>query len=291
MTALTRNVSRRAQIAAGVLIAHLALMPVAAATHIYQGAAVALTASGYLTNASADPSLRVVGLAEDEADNTNGSAGDLSIKPRRGAHYFANSSTTDAVTDTDVGRACYVVDNNTVARTSAAGLRPVMGRVLLVDDAGVLVELGVDDTQTELDLMLLANEDLSSKQFHFVDLTNSSGTAAVVACSAAGQRVAGVLQNAPASGAVAIIRPIGCGRTTKVISGGSVTAGDTLGSTAAGRAKTAVKAKVDTSDGGSASDPVIASKAAGIALTSGATNGDAMYAVLSAIGAEVTTAN
>jgi len=297
MTALTRNIVRKKQGGlggGGAFVALLAALPVLATAKLYTGALLALTPAGYVTNASADASLRVVGVYEDgvtEVDNTSGSNGDLTCKPTRGAFYFANSSSTDAVVDGDTGRACYVVDNNTVARTSAYGARPVAGRVLGVDDSGVLVEVGpACDPQADCDLLVLASEDLSAKQFYAVDLANASGVAKALAISAAGQRVVGILQNAPASGAVAIVRPLGCGRTSKMISGGSVTAGESLGVTSAGKAKTIVKGKVDTSDAGGASDPVIGSNAAGIALVSGATDLDVIQVLLSAQGAVPTTA-
>lgn len=297
MTALSRNIVRKSQGGiggGGAILALMAALPVLASTKIYTGALVAITPAGYLTNASADASLRVVGVYEDgvsEVDNSAGSSGDLTCKPTRKAFYFTNSSSTDAITDGDIGRAAFVVDNNTVARTSAYGARPVAGRVIGVDDFGVLVEVGAGmDPQADCDLLVLASEDLSAKQFYAVDLTNSSGSAKAVAISAAGQRVAGILQNAPASGAVAIVRPVGCGRVSKMISGGSVTAAESLGVTSAGKAKTIVKAKVDTSDAGAASDPVIGSNACGIALVSGATDNDVITVLLSAQGAVPTTA-
>lgn len=293
MTALSRNVTRASQTPAAVspLTVALFAMPVLAAAHIYQGALVALTPAGYLTNASADASQRVIGVCEAEADNTAGASGDISAVPQRGLYYFANSGTTDAITDGDIGRSCYVVDNNTVARTSSYGARPVAGRIAGVDPAGlVIVEVGVDaDTQSAGDFAVLSASDLSSSQFYAVDLANASGVAKATAISAAGQRVVGIVQNAPASGAVAIIRPVGCGRFSKMISGGSVTAGDTVGVTSAGKAKTAVKGRVDSTVS-SATDPLIGSNTAGIALVTGSSDGDVIQVLLTSVGMQPTTA-
>ncbi|MEZ4395073.1 MAG: hypothetical protein R3A48_28680 [Polyangiales bacterium] len=47
------------------------------------------------------------------------------------------------MTDLDIYRPCYVVDDNTVARHDALGTRPVMGIVEGVDDFGVLVSVGL----------------------------------------------------------------------------------------------------------------------------------------------------
>lgn len=291
MTALTRNTSRKHQLAVA-LLSPLFAMPVLAATTIYAGAEVALTPAGYLTNASADASLRVVGVwnGSEAVDNSAGASGALTCVPTRGAFYFANSGTTDAVSDADLGRPCYVVDNNTVARTSAYGARPVAGRVVGVDSLGVLVEVGSGATGVEEDLLVLASEDLSAKQFYGIDLANASGVAKAALVSAAGQRCVGFLQNAPASGAVAIVRTIAPPRFSKAVSGGSVTAGDSIAMTAAGKVKTAVKGRTDTGDAGGAVDPLLGSNVCGIALVSGATDLDSITVLLLPQGAIPTTA-
>lgn len=290
MTALARDTIRRSQTLGGVLAALMFAMPLAAATRTYQGSMVALNTSGYVVKASADPTLRIIGVDEVGADNSSGSAGDVTCTPTRGAFYFANSSSTDAITDSDLGRYAYVVDDNTVARTSAYGARPVAGRILGVDDFGVLVEVGagLDGSATE-DFLVLAGADLSAKQYYGVDLVNSSGVAKATAISAAGQRCIGILQNAPASGAVAIVRSLG--RVTRMISGGSVTAAENVGVTSAGKAKTAVDARVDTSDSGGANDPLKGSNAIGIALISGATDGDAINVLLLPLGVSIAAAS
>lgn len=287
MTALARSATRKSMTPAAVspILVQLFAMPLAASTTIYQGAMVALDQSGNLTNASADNSLRVVGVLDaPTVDNSAGIAGALTAVPTRGAFYLANSATTDAITDGDLGRACYVVDNNTVARTSSLGTRPVAGRVIGVDDNGVLVELGaLLDPQSDADILVLANADLSAKQFHFVDLANNSGVAAAVACTAAGQRIVGIVQNAPASGAVAVIRPVGCGRTSKCIAGGAITAGDTLGTKNDGRAKTGVASSVS----GAAT---VGSNGGGVALSTTSSNGDVFTVLLTSFGLPPTTA-
>ena len=62
MTALTRNISRKSQTTDPPLLTNLFAMPVLASTRIYLGALVAMTPAGYLSNASADASQRVVGV-------------------------------------------------------------------------------------------------------------------------------------------------------------------------------------------------------------------------------------
>ncbi len=81
-----------------------------------------------------------------------------------------------------------------------------------------------------------AAADLSAKQYRFITI-DSSGNAAV---SSRGQLSAGVLQNAPAAAnRAAQIRP---GGITKVVFGGTVTAGQALVSDANGAAVNASSA-------------------------------------------------
>jgi hypothetical protein len=236
----------------------------AAAARVYQGALVALNQAGTLVPASADNSLFVVGVAEEEKDNTSGAASALSLVPRRGCFPFANSATTDALSAADVGRPCYVVDDTTVARTNPIGARPVAGIVAGIDaDGGVLVEVGSQsrDHNGNCDHLVLAGADLSSTgQNRFVSL-NSSGAAVLAAT--AGMIAFGVLLNAPASGAVAIVRRRGLCR---VVFSAAVAENILVAVTAtSGKAKAAVTAKCDAS-GASATAAITGSFCMGMTL-------------------------
>lgn len=182
-------------------------LPVAASTEIFQGSMVAINLSGYLVPASADPTLRVLGRAEEYVDNSTGSAGDKTCKVKRGIFGWVNSAGTLAVSDAHVGRIAYAVDDQTVAIRNPLGAYPVAGRVYDVDaDGNVFIEHGVESDQHggADDIFLLAGADLSSTgQNRFVAL-DSSGD--VVLAATAGMVALGVLINAPASGAVAIVR-------------------------------------------------------------------------------------
>ncbi len=182
-------------------------LPVAASTEIFQGSMVAINLSGYLVPASADPTLRVLGRAEEYVDNSTGSAGDKTCKVKRGIFGWVNSAGTLAVSDAHVGRIAYAVDDQTVAIRNPLGAYPVAGRVYDVDaDGNVFIEHGVESDQHggADDIFLLAGADLSSTgQSRFVAL-DSSGD--VVLAATAGMVALGVLINAPAPGAVAIVR-------------------------------------------------------------------------------------
>lgn len=110
---------------------------------IYGGALVMRNASGYLTKGQTALGLVGVGSARQHVDNSDGSAGDLTVKVQPGVWRFANSSSSDAITIADIGRVCYAVDDETVARTDGrtSGLptRSPAGIVVDVDDLGVHV--------------------------------------------------------------------------------------------------------------------------------------------------------
>lgn len=115
--------------------------PVAAATMIYGGHMVAVSASGVAVPASASAALTVLGVSDEYADNTGGVDGDVQVIVRRHKTWsFANSG-ADAVTQAMVGKDCYVVDSTTVAGTSDSDARPVAGVVVAVDADGVWVEI------------------------------------------------------------------------------------------------------------------------------------------------------
>jgi hypothetical protein len=58
-----------------------------------------------------------------------------------GTWLFKNSAGVDALTSANVDQYCFVIDDETVAKLSAAGTRPIAGIVREVTSAGVWVEL------------------------------------------------------------------------------------------------------------------------------------------------------
>lgn len=116
-------------------------LPVAAAKTIYAGALVARDADGNATPGATATGLLGVGRAEYRADNSAGSAGDLTVDVRKGVFHFGNSAAADAITSANVGTACYIVDDRTVAKTDGTGTRSVAGVVFDVDPDGVWVML------------------------------------------------------------------------------------------------------------------------------------------------------
>lgn len=112
-------------------------LPVAATTAIYAGTLVARNGSGHAVPAAATAGLTVVGRAEADANNASGSAGDLSVRVKRGVFRFANSGTATVDAD-DEGKLCFVEDDSTVCETAA--LRIPAGRVVDVESNGVWID-------------------------------------------------------------------------------------------------------------------------------------------------------
>jgi hypothetical protein len=114
--------------------------PVAANTTLYAGGIACVNASNYATPGATATTLKSVGVVEETV--TNGAvAGAVRVKVRRGVYRFANSAAGDAIALADVGADCYIVDDQTVAKTTGSATRSVAGVVRDVDADGVWVEL------------------------------------------------------------------------------------------------------------------------------------------------------
>jgi hypothetical protein len=111
-----------------------------AAQKIWRGSLVMLDA-GYAKRGAVATGKIAVGRAAATVDNSGGAAGDLSIEVEQGVFKFANSTSSDAITQAEVGSNCYIVDDQTVAKTDGTGTRSVAGKVVAVDSDGVWVAI------------------------------------------------------------------------------------------------------------------------------------------------------
>lgn len=120
--------------------AHKRSFPAAAATSIPAGVIAAVDASGNLVNGATSTTLKVVGVTELAMNNATGVAGQIRGDVLLGVFGpFANSTSTDLIAVADIGNDCYVVDNQTVAKTSGSSTRVIAGKVFDVDASGVWV--------------------------------------------------------------------------------------------------------------------------------------------------------
>ncbi len=124
--------------------------PVAAAQKIFAGALVMRNAAGYLVKGSTATGLVGAGRAEEQVDNSAGAAGAKTLTFRPGLFRFANSTSTDLITEADIGAACYAVDDQTVAKTNGTNTRSPAGTVEMVDDQGVWVRVDAALTKAAL---------------------------------------------------------------------------------------------------------------------------------------------
>jgi hypothetical protein len=116
--------------------------PMAAAVKIFAGGIVCLsTATNLATKGATATTLKAVGVADETADNSTGAASAINVKCRRDGWFpFANSAAGDLIVLGDVGSDCYLVDDQTVAKTNGGATRSVAGKVRDVNAQGVWIE-------------------------------------------------------------------------------------------------------------------------------------------------------
>jgi len=119
------------------------VLPVKGATTIYQGAIVALDANGYAIPGKTAEGLIAAGRAEETVINA-GANGAASVRVTRGTFVFDNTATVaNKVGITHVLGPCYIEDDQTV--TALATGASIAGKVIRVDDEGVVVEIGMSN--------------------------------------------------------------------------------------------------------------------------------------------------
>lgn len=123
--------------------------PMAANTRIWKGALSCLDASGNAVPGSTSTTLKARGVcfggtdSVGQANNLGGAAGAVLADIRPGTYAFKNSASADLIARADIGNTCYIVDDETVAKTNGSSTRSVAGKIINVDGDGVWVEVGV----------------------------------------------------------------------------------------------------------------------------------------------------
>ncbi|MDY0212559.1 MAG: hypothetical protein RBR06_06100 [Desulfuromonadaceae bacterium] len=112
---------------------------IAASTKVFAGGIACRNATGYAVPGSTSTTLKALGAFQAQADNSAGGDGGKMAQIRKGTFCFGNSASTDAITIADIGNDCYIVDDQTVAKTSGTSTRSVAGTVADVDSTGVWV--------------------------------------------------------------------------------------------------------------------------------------------------------
>lgn len=116
------------------------VLGVAAGAKIFAGSLVCANATGFAVPGSVSTTQTYLGRADVAVNNVDGVDGARGVKIlRKKAFHWANHP-ADLVTQADLGKTCYVVDDQTVAKTNGANTRSAAGRVLEVTSSGVWVE-------------------------------------------------------------------------------------------------------------------------------------------------------
>ncbi|MDB5658320.1 MAG: hypothetical protein JWS10_935 [Cypionkella sp.] len=142
MVALTDNRSTK-QLAAGDRSGLLG-----ANQTIYAGSLLMRNVSGHLIKGALATGSFGAGRAE--APGISTTAGLTPQTFREGSFQFANSASTDLIAIADIGTVCYIVDDQTVAKTSASATRSPAGTVVDVDANGVWVRFDEALTRAQL---------------------------------------------------------------------------------------------------------------------------------------------
>ena len=118
-------------------------MPVVASDIIYKGALLKVNADGYAAPCAVEAGSVFAGIAESEADNSSGSAGDKYVNVKtKGVFLLTGASFAQA----DVGSVVYASDDATITKTEAANLQ-IVGRIVkYVSATQVWVQIGEEGT-------------------------------------------------------------------------------------------------------------------------------------------------
>lgn len=112
-------------------------LPVAAGAVIYDGVMVAVE-NGFAIPAEKKEGLTVIGRAEQYADNTKGSDGDLTVNVKRGVFIWENATGEEKITAADIMENCYISDCFTVTKLQTGS--SVAGKIVGVYADGIAVE-------------------------------------------------------------------------------------------------------------------------------------------------------
>lgn len=215
---------------------------VAADAVLFAGALVGVNTDGYLEPASADPTLKIVGIACTEQDATGLADGDLEVEVDANVCLLVNGSSS--ITANDVESLCYAGDDQTVYLSdgSSAGTSQVTrGDVAFstTDDVGLTVDslpslFVASDTSDDITVAALrdkwngsaqhyavavASIDLSGTESYIILTFVDKAAHTVTAYSPATADITGITNTTANVAAVAATRPV-AGRIHQVDTSG-----------------------------------------------------------------------
>lgn len=113
---------------------------VGANVKIFGGSLVVANAAGFAVPGLTATTVTYLGRAEESVNNLGGADGAKTVLVRRKKAFKFGNLPADLVTQADVGKNCYIVDDQTVAKTNGGNTRSIAGQVLAVEPDGVWIE-------------------------------------------------------------------------------------------------------------------------------------------------------
>lgn len=119
-------------------------LPIGTGETVYDGALVAVDATGYLHTGVTATGLRAAGVASlspgQGSSVTSAANGDYVLRVRRGIFPFKNSS-GDAVSQADVGNTVYIEDDETISQTDGGSAQSAAGKLVMFKGGVPYVEI------------------------------------------------------------------------------------------------------------------------------------------------------
>lgn len=118
----------------------LIAVPVSAGVICYAGGLAVANTDGYAEPGTTANNLTYLGRFEEQANNSGGGDGDKTVVIRRRKAFLFGNHAGDLIDPSSLGKPCYIVDDETVAKGNGGGSRSPAGIVVGVEDNGVWVE-------------------------------------------------------------------------------------------------------------------------------------------------------
>lgn len=185
--------------------------PQKGSTTVYQGGIVMMDASGYAKPGATATGCIAVGVALDNNGlsywTNSGADGASEVEYMEGCFGFVNSGSS--IADSDRGKDCYIVDDQTVHLTDGSGTRSPAGRIEKVGEDGlVYVDVRVGVTRQLTEAQIISTAQVYTQTYSTADRTiaalTSVAPAAITATSIA----------APNASAMATVTTVGANTGT-----------------------------------------------------------------------------
>jgi hypothetical protein len=147
--------------------------PVAASVRIYEGTLVFLTATGYATDVTASGVNGFLGVAVGEANNSSGSAGDITVEVWPEGEFILEGT---GFAQSDVGSTVYAEDNYTVGVSISTASVPIGMVTEFISSTKIRVDIDAVNTGAlpVAPLTTITHTNPSSADYAFANTINSS---------------------------------------------------------------------------------------------------------------------